>query len=48
MWTDVLTKPLQGKVFCEMHVRLMNCEVNYKEKQATTGQNMTAGSGAKK
>jgi hypothetical protein len=33
MWADVLTKPLQGTAFKEMRAKLMNCKVNYKEKQ---------------
>ncbi len=26
MWADVLTKPKQGKAFCEFHARLMNLQ----------------------
>ncbi len=33
MWTDVLTKPLQGMAFRKMRVELMNCEVNYEKHQ---------------
>ena len=33
MWADVLTKPLQGKAFRVMHAKLMNCDVEYKEKE---------------
>jgi len=29
MWSDVLTKPLQMRVYCEMHSNLMNCPVDY-------------------
>jgi hypothetical protein len=28
MWIEVLTKPLQGKLFREMQVKLMNCSVD--------------------
>ncbi len=31
MWSDVLTKLLQGMVFKKMRAALMNCSVNYKE-----------------
>ena len=31
MWADVLTKPLQGLKFRQMHAFLMNCPVNYAE-----------------
>jgi hypothetical protein len=31
MWTDVLTKPLQGMAFQTMRAELMNCPVNYEE-----------------
>ncbi len=29
MWVDIMTKPLQGTVFCVMRAELMNCPVNY-------------------
>ena len=30
MWSDVLTKPKQGRPFCVLRVELMNCRpVNY-------------------
>jgi hypothetical protein len=31
MWSDVLTKPLQGMAFKKMRAVLMNCSVNYEE-----------------
>ena len=31
MWADVLTKPLQGNKFREMHSFLMNCPLDYSE-----------------
>jgi hypothetical protein len=33
MRVDMLTKPLRGKEFKEMHAKLMNCAMNYEEKQ---------------
>ena len=38
MWSDVLTKPLQGRAYCEMRSNLMNCPVDYDddaEREAT-------------
>ena len=32
MWSDVLTKPLQGMLFKRMRAELMNVEVNYDDK----------------
>ncbi len=29
MWADILTKPLQGVKFCQMHAFLMNCPTDY-------------------
>ena len=29
MWSDVLTKPLQGRGYCEMRSHLMNCPIDY-------------------
>ena len=29
MWSDVLTKPLQGRAYCEMRSNFMNCPVDY-------------------
>ena len=29
MWSDVLTKPLQGRQWCVMRSNLMNCPVDY-------------------
>ena len=31
MWADVLTKPLQGSKFREIHAILMNCPIDYSE-----------------
>jgi len=31
MWADVLTKPLQGSAFRQMHAFLMNCPIDYAE-----------------
>ena len=31
MWANVLTKPLQGQKFREMHSFLMNCPIDYSE-----------------
>jgi hypothetical protein len=45
MWADVLTKPLQGKAFREMHAQSMNCKVNYKEEEAVIEQSMAGGNG---
>ncbi len=42
MWDDVLTKPLLGKAFREMHAKLMNCKVNYEDKEAAVEQSMRA------
>jgi hypothetical protein len=33
MWADVLTKPLQGMAFLTMRAELINCPVNYKDKE---------------
>ena len=46
MWTDVLTKPLQGRAYCEMRSNLMNCPVDYDddaERQATHPDLLTEG-----
>ena len=32
MWADVLTKPKQGTAYCEDRAILMNCPVNYVDK----------------
>ena len=32
MWSDVLTKPLQGMLFKRMRAQLMNVDVNYDDK----------------
>ena len=32
MWSDVLTKPLQGMLFKRMRAELMNVDVNYDDK----------------
>ena len=32
MWANILTKPLQGKVFRVFRAKLMNCPVEYEEK----------------
>ena len=29
MWSDILTKPLQGQLFLDMRARLMNVASNY-------------------
>ena len=42
MWVDVLTKPLQGRAFKDMHAKLMNCKVIYKEEQARKGDKQQA------
>jgi hypothetical protein len=31
MWADILTKPLQGHRFCQLHAVPMNCPINYLE-----------------
>jgi hypothetical protein len=36
MWADVLTKPLQGMAFRTMREQLMNCAINYKDKEEKT------------
>jgi hypothetical protein len=36
MWTDVLTKQLQGMAFRTMRVQLMNCPINYKDEEEKT------------
>ena len=36
MWTDVLTKPLQGKEFRKTRAQLMNCAMKYKDKEEYT------------
>ena len=33
MWSDVLTKPLQGRLYCEMCSNLMNCPVDCSDKR---------------
>ena len=33
MWADVLTKPLQGRAFRLMRLKLMNCSVDYENEQ---------------
>ena len=36
MWEDVLTKPLQGTEFRKMRDQLMNCAMEYKDKEEST------------
>ncbi len=48
MWADALTKPLQGKAFREMHTKLMNCKVNYEDKEAAMEQRRAAAKASKK
>ena len=33
MWSNVLTKPLQGRLYCEMRSQLMNCPVDYSDEK---------------
>ena len=33
MWSDMLTKPLQGKAYCKQRSNLMNCPVEYDDEQ---------------
>ncbi len=33
VWADILTKPLQGKVFRVMRSKLMNCDRDYFENE---------------
>ena len=35
MWSDILTKPLQGKAFRVMRSKLMNCDEDYFENEET-------------
>ncbi len=37
MWANVMTKPLQGKAFKMMQAKLMNCDVEHKEKETKIG-----------
>ena len=36
MWADVLTKPLQGTELRKMRAQLMNCAMEYKDKEEST------------
>ena len=36
MWSDILTKPLQGAKFYEMRAELMNSPIGYHEQSAET------------
>ena len=36
MWADVLTKPLQGTEFRKTRTQLMNCTIEYKEKEESS------------
>ncbi len=42
MWVDMLTNPLQGMAFRKMRAELMNCDVNYKDKEE---EEISSGSG---
>ncbi len=43
MWADILTKSLQGMVFRTMRAVLINCPVNYKDKEEVTKTKLTKG-----
>ena len=36
MWADVLTKSLQGTEYRKMRAQLMNCAMEYKDKEEST------------
>ena len=36
MWTDIFTKPKQGKAFREIKAKLMKCAVNYTDDMMVT------------
>ena len=36
MWSDILTKPLQGTEFRKMRAQLMNCAMEYKDEEEST------------
>ena len=36
MWSDILTKPLQGEKFYEIRAQFMNCSMNYHEHSSKT------------
>jgi hypothetical protein len=40
MWANILTKPLQGTAFRQMHAKLMNCMVNYDEDEVAFEQSI--------
>jgi hypothetical protein len=48
MWANVLTKPLQGAAFRQMHAKLMNCKVNCKEEEVAFEQSMAKAKHARK
>ena len=35
MWSEILTKPLQGAKFCEMRTHLKYCPIDYYEQSTT-------------
>jgi hypothetical protein len=41
MWADILTEPLQGMAFRTMRAVLMNCPVNYEDKEEVTKTKLT-------
>jgi hypothetical protein len=43
----MLTKPLQGAAFRQMHAKLMNCKVNYEEDKVAFEQIMVKAKGAR-
>jgi hypothetical protein len=48
MWADILTKPLQGTAFRQMHAKLMNCKENYEEDKVAFEHSMAKAAHARK
>jgi hypothetical protein len=48
MWANILTKPLQGTAFRQMHAKLMNCKENYKEDKVAFKHSMAKAVRARK
>jgi len=48
MWANILTKPLQGTAFRQMHAKLMNCKVNYEEDEVAFEQSIAQANLARK
>jgi hypothetical protein len=48
MWANILTEPLQGAAFRQMHANLMNCKKNYEEDKVAFKHSMAKAEHARK